>query len=379
MDQRVDQASVFYFFTSCTRSDGWPTITRFHADLEYRLRVQEGLWVSGSLGAQTDTDSLLQCGVTEVGVMIALYSPLYFQNPVCGLEWAVFRDRMKHHALLRNRDASSCLIPLSWKPVPEDARPPGIPAPEEWPDAESRDQQHPDHGRSWTGQGLFELMNADSPEADDMYFALIGRLARRIVEARQIGLTGFDTAELPRSRPAFGSIPPQGTPAGRPDLTGTNDRQGRTHDYSHPPSSPVSVAINYVGADQPWADWMTAILESDGNLPIRQVRWETEAESLSDTVNRAQATGERVVVIFSRSYYESGETQPTEWEEVFAGPDKDWLIPVQIDAQPRPVLVRRGVPVLQLNGSGEQAARQLCEAVREPSTPVPGGRGGNHW
>lgn len=364
----MDQ-SVNYFYTSCTRSDGWPALTRFHADLEYRLRVQEGQWVSGTLGAQMAPGSVPDGGIAEVSVMIALYSPLYFQNAACGLELAVFQARMRRYSILADQDASRCLIPLCWKPVPEDARPLGLPDPEEWPDTAGWDGGHED-------QGLSALMRSDSAEAHDAYFTLIGHLAKRIVEARQTPLTAFAPSELRDMQPAFGSAELQTSLSGP---VHTRDSYARPPtEYDSRPAL-VSVAISYVGADQPWADWMTATLENDGHPSVQQVRRETEDESLSATVRRARLAAERVVVIFSRSYFGAGQTEPLEWEQVFAGADKDWLIPVQIDAEPRPVLVRRGVPVLQLHGSGEQEARRLCEEVREPSVRVPGQREGDAW
>ncbi|MEU0642841.1 toll/interleukin-1 receptor domain-containing protein [Streptomyces umbrinus] len=366
--------SVNYFYTSCTRSDGWPAISRFHADLEYRLRAQEGLWVSGALGPQAAPGQRLAGAVAEiaeVGVMIALCSPQYFQSQYCGMEWAVFETRISRHRVLTQKDASTCLIPILWEPVPPDAMPPPTgdgrrsPAEIQWEDG-------------FGGNGLHQLMQSDSREAEDAYFALLERLSRRIAEARRIRLSTLDADELPRVRSAFGRLPltRQTTSPRTPVYTGSYTAPGGGYG-SRAPSPPVSIAISYVGADQPWADWMAEVLERDGHPSVTQVRWETERESLSETVDRAHRVAERVIALFSRTYFTAGETEPLDWEGAFVGADRQWLIPVQIDAEPRPLLVRRGVPVTQLKGSDETEAQRLCELVRDPNPRIPGQREGD--
>ncbi|MEV0219572.1 toll/interleukin-1 receptor domain-containing protein [Streptomyces sp. NPDC050704] len=367
--------SVNYFYTSCTRSDGWPSISRFHADLEYRLRAQEGLWVSGVLGPQTGSGPVLESSVAQVGVMIALWSPEYFADRDCGLEWAVFQRRMRRHAALTSEDVSECLVPIVWEPVPRQLRPATTPDPQ-WPFGAEWDDGY----GSRRYDSLSGLMRSDSPEANEAYFSLIGRLAKRIAEARRRGLTVIESTELRDTQPAFGykSHARQATPARRQVAAGPGPAgrhtTGRTL-YPAPPA--VAVSISYVGADQPWADWMEEVLEQGGHCEVRQVRWETEGESLAQTVQRARRGADRVVVVFSRSYFTAGATKLLDWETVFIGPGKDWLLPVQIDQGSRPLLVRSGVPVTLLNGSDEREAQRLRELVREPGPPVPGQREGD--
>jgi len=363
--------SVNYFYTSCTRSDGWPAISRFHADLEYRLRAQEGLWVSGALGPQMGSGQRFDRALAEVGVMIALGSPQYFQSQYCGREWAVFKTRISRHRVRTQKDASACLIPILWEPVPPHALPPRTADGQESP---SETQWEGGFG----GNGLHQLMQSDSREAEDAYFALLERLSRQIAEARRIHLSMIDVEELSRVRPAFGTLPltRQTTSARTPVYTGSYTEPNGGYD-SRVPSAPVSIAISYVGADQPWADWMAEVLEQDGHPSVNQVRWETERESLTETVDRAHREAERVIALFSRTYFTAGETEPLDWERAFVGADKEWLIPVQIDTEPRPLLVRRGVPVTQLKGSDQNEAERLCELVRDPNPRIPGQREGD--
>ncbi|MFD9721672.1 TIR domain-containing protein [Streptomyces sp. NPDC059076] len=398
--------SVNYFYTSCTRGDGWPDITRFHADLEYRLRVKEGRWVSGDLGGSTAADGPAAEAVAEVGVMIALYSPHFFTSPRCAFEWAVFQARIRRSELLARHDMSRCLITLLWKPVPEGTRPASVPEPEE---------------AVHDGLGLAALMQSDTPESYDSYFHLIGRLAERITEARRTELPPFSTTDLADVQPEFGPASPgEAAEAGEPQTAqtaGTAEtaepglprrrtpwvvsadatQPGSTAQYvgfgSLPPlvpadpvvtagsafPTPLTVAVNYVGADQAWADWISSLLGEDGNAEVRQVRWEAGDESLGDSVARARSAAHRVVVIFSRSYFAARATEPLEWEDVFTGRDSERLIPVQIDEEPRPVLVRRGLRVLRLHGSADDEVRRLRAEVRDPSPRVPLPREGELW
>ncbi|MFE5854125.1 TIR domain-containing protein [Streptomyces sp. NPDC056500] len=381
--------SVNYFYTSCTRGDGWPDITRFHADLEYRLRVKEGRWVSGDLGGSTAADGPAAEAIAEVGVMIALYSPHFFTSATCAFEWAVFQARIRRSELLARHDMSRCLITLLWKPVPEGTRPPSVPEPEE---------------AVHDGLGLAALMQSDTPESYDSYFHLIGRLAERITEARRTELSPFSTTDLADVQPEFGPASPGETgepspPRRRTPRVGSADaaQPGSTPQYvgfgslprlvpADPPvtagsASPttLTVAVNYVGADQAWADWISSLLGEDGHAEVRQVRWEAGDESLGESVARARSAAHRVVVIFSRSYFAARATEPLEWEDVFTGRDSERLIPVQIDEEPRPVLVRRGLRVLRLHGSADDEVRRLRAEVRDPSPRVPLPREGELW
>jgi hypothetical protein len=174
--------------------------------------------------------------------------------------------------------------------------------------------------------------------------------------------------------PAFGSA--QGaTGPGRPHFGVPEQPRPRPGSAA---DEPRSVAISYVGADQAWADWMDDVLREEGHT-VRQRRWRVGLETLSQTVERARDGADRVVVVFSRSYFDAGNTAPTDWEAAFTPPasDPSWLVAVQIDAAPRPLLVR-GVQVLALEGSGPDQAERLREGVMDtvgaPRDPAGGAR-----
>ncbi|MFF2502704.1 TIR domain-containing protein [Streptomyces sp. NPDC058067] len=346
-----------FFYTSCTRGDGWPALTRFHADLEYRLRAQEGYGVSGALGAAANPGTAPGGAITRAGVMIALYSPGYFQDRGCGLEWAVVQSRMRHHARAGGGQVPGCLIPVCWKPVADSMI----------PDAVRRSESFPGPGAfDWLReQGLESLVSSQAPGADERYYGFVEQLAKSILAAGRAGLEPLDADEADGTVPAFGS--PYGAPGPVPPgpvqpVRRAPDQPSPRHE--NPAGEPRSVAISYVGADQAWADWMGEVL-SDGGRSVRQRRWRVGRETLSQAVARARDAADRVVVVFSRNYFDAGDTAPTDWEAAFTPPasDPSWLVAVQIDAAPRPVLVR-GVEVLALPGAGPDQAERLRDEVR---------------
>ncbi|MEV7192187.1 toll/interleukin-1 receptor domain-containing protein [Streptomyces sp. NPDC093510] len=354
-----------FFYTSCVPADGWRALTRFHTDLEYQLRIQEGFGVSGVLGALAQHESAREGDVTRAGVMIALYSPKYFTNRGAGREWAVFRARMRHHEDTRGVPARGCLIPLCWKPVSGAHVPMSVRA--------SVEEAGPfDWLRKY---GLKSL--ADSPTAEDevRYYALLEQLGKSIAEAGRTELERLDVADARELDPAFGSE--SVAQAGRPMATGGEGWQRRLDApvTGAAQREPGSVAISYVGADQPWADWVTEVLGQRGHGVVQR-RWRASRESLEDAVAQARAAAERLLVIFSRNYFAAGNTSPTEWADTFVeSPGRSpGAVLVQIDAAPRPLLVR-DAKVLVLAGSDPAEAEQLIEEVMPESPQLSKDRG----
>ncbi|MET8685136.1 TIR domain-containing protein [Streptomyces sp. NPDC004732] len=352
----MDPAAFFY--TSCVRADGWPALTRFHTHLEYQLRIQEGFGVSGVLGATTEPESAREGGVTRAGVMIALYSPRYFADRGAGLEWAVFDARMRHHEDIRGVPARGCLVPLCWKPVADGQAPEDVRTSVEGPGA-----------FDWLRQYGLESLAA-SPRAEDKvrYYALLEQLAKTIAEAGRTELERLDLADARELAPAFGSA--SAAQAGQSADAGGESWSRRREILDTEPlqREPGSVAISYVGADQPWADWMSEVLGQRGH-DVRLRRWRASRESLQDAVAQARAAAERMLVIFSRNYFAAGNTDPTEWADTFVGsPGRpSQAVLVQIDAAPRPLLVR-DANVVVLAGADPAEAEHLIEQVL-PETP----------
>nr|WSZ19340.1 toll/interleukin-1 receptor domain-containing protein [Streptomyces canus] len=364
----MDPAAFFY--TSCVRADGWRALTRFHTDLEYHLRIQEGFGVSGVIGALMEPESARESDVTRAGVMIALYSPRYFKDRGAGLEWAIFGARMRHHEDTRGMAARGCLIPLCWKPVRDGDLPESV--------RQSVEQPGP---FDWLRQdGLESLAASTQAEGEVRYYALVEHLAKTIAESGGTELEPLGVTDARTLPPAFGSesAPPPGP---LPEGEGGERWARRWLDARDPAArghGPGSVAISYVGADQPWADWMMGVLEQRGH-EVELWRWRAGRERLPDAVARARNSAESLLVIFSHNYFAAGDTAPTEWEEAFV-PASDRPSPsvlVQIDAAPRPLLMR-DAQVVVLAGTdlaeAEQRIGEVLPGTRRPSQDRRGGR-----
>ncbi|MFD0318174.1 TIR domain-containing protein [Streptomyces flavalbus] len=344
----MDPAAFFY--TSCVRADGWRALTRFHTDLEYHLRIQEGFGVSGVLGAVAEPESARERDLARAGVMVALYSPRYFTDRGAGQEWAVFRSRMRYHEDVRGVPARGCLVPLCWKPVPDDQVPAGVRTAVTAPGA-----------FDWLRERGLEALAA-SPDSEDgvRYHTLLEQLAKTIAEAGRAELEHLDPADVPELAPAFGTERPVPVPR-----RGTAARGGPAAGRE-----PGSVAISYVGADQPWADWMTEVLQQRGRRVVPH-RWRASRESLQDAVAQARGMAEHLLVIFSRNYFAAGDTSPTEWEDAFPesrSRSSDAVL-VQIDAAPRPLLVRDAEVVVLAGTDPAEAEQRIEEAL--PGAPPP--------
>ncbi|WP_158566778.1 toll/interleukin-1 receptor domain-containing protein [Actinomadura craniellae] len=127
-------------------------------------------------------------------------------------------------------------------------------------------------------------------------------------------LTGAGEAPSPADperagavRPAFGAAP---------DLEAVPARSTRTSEPSH--GSTETIAISYVGADLPRAEWIAELLMRHG-LPARLVKWNVgAAEPLREALGRAWASGERVVALLSRDYLSPPALPPGSLEEITA-------------------------------------------------------------
>ncbi|ANB09200.1 hypothetical protein SAM40697_5244 [Streptomyces ambofaciens] len=356
----MDPAAFFY--TSCVRADGWPALTRFHTDLEYQLRIQEGFGVSGVLGALMDPESARESQVTRAGVMIALYSPRYFRDRGAGIEWAVFRSRMRHHEDTTGAPARGCLIPLCWKPVPDAQVPETVRASASYPGT-----------FEWLRtDGLEALTASVDPAAEERYYALVEQLAKTIAEAGRRELEEMDVADALALDPAFGSevVPQPRRPVGtRTPAPATTPRPGQAGPGAR------SVAISYVGADQPWADWVEDVLK-DGGYHVVQHRWRASREALPEAVARARGDAGRLLVLFSRDYFGAGNTAPTDWADAFAEPAAGSPPPVfvQIDTAPRPLLVRDAHVVMLAGSELAVSVRRILDEVSDVGTRrSPGG------
>ncbi|SEG40333.1 TIR domain-containing protein [Thermomonospora echinospora] len=329
-----------YFFTSYAPGEDRPWVRRFHSDLERELRIRQGPYAGGAMAAPP-ADPVRVAATAPA--MVALISDRYLRDLGCGRQWAIFAERSRPDAGARDH----CLIPIRWRPLrgplPDAVRP----MPDFWASVT------PEPYRT---SGLYELMRTHQLRDEGGYYGMVRRIAEQVFAAERVRLRQLDPAAAAAVRPAFGSQEP-----------GDDRRAGA----AAPAERPRTVAISYVGADQPWAEWIGNLLR-DNDYEVELIRWNAgRSERLTEAVDRARRTGDRVIAVLSHNYVAPHRApireEDPDWQSVLA-PDEDEheeLIRVQIDREPLPGGL--GERVIRLYGLEAGVIRELLNAVRRRS------------
>ncbi|EXG79500.1 toll/interleukin-1 receptor domain-containing protein [Cryptosporangium arvum] len=330
----------YYFFTSHSSSeDERGAVKRFHDDLERQLWVQAGLGVGGILdryGLAPGWERSTTDRADWVPSMVALCSGDYFADPDCREEWVRFAGRVRKHTAER-APAEKCLITVRWRgSLPQ--RPEGVE-----PRYLNRAWWPPVHGPD-DGSGLADFMRHRGQSKE--YYAIVTDVVRQILEAKHIDLAAdpSSTGPEPRSEPRESEVPV------------VRDNAVR------------SIAISYVGADQPWADWLRGVFREKGHQ-VDLFRWNAHHEtSLKDSLDVAASRTDRVVVLLSRHYLINRSRQPQDWESALvdsAHPEK--IVRVRLDSTPLPAELRT-TSMITLEQPTAEVVDELVRAVE--SAPV---------
>ncbi|MES9536403.1 TIR domain-containing protein [Actinomadura sp. NPDC000600] len=331
-----------YFFTSYARGTDQAWVGRFHTDLEREVRVRRGPFAEGRL-AEAETAGVHVAA--ESAAMVALISGGYLRDSYCGREWAIFEERFAP----RRETRDLCLIPVRWRPLDPAAVLPTImrPMPDAWTSADIE---------SSTRSGVLELMRTHQLEGESGYYAVVRAVAARILAAQLVDLAPLDSKTAAATGPAFGDRAEQGT-------TEPVSARSETEDPPH------TVAISYVGADQPWAEYLGNLLRTY-NYDVELVRWNAgRSEPLNDSVARARSSGERVVAVLSQNFVAPHmealvREDDLGWEEALTAPPGSGapVIPVQVDSSPLPGgLSKRAI---RMHGLDDAMIRTFLDAVR---------------
>ncbi|WP_235608376.1 TIR domain-containing protein, partial [Frankia casuarinae] len=296
-----------YFFISYAADEDRRWVQRFHADLEYELRVQVGSAVGGILDTRPrpgmDADLALAAGAGGTRVMVALCSDPFFRDAWCGREWEVFHSRIENFSKAGATRLEDGFLRVLWRPTQDPV-----------PAVATRDLADASAGLpdTYRQRGLLWMMRKMLLGAGGYYW-FVRMLAARIVAAQQITLDPVPDLAVRRAAAAFGShpgssgdpseamppfLPLAGSVNGNGNVNGNGRAGFRTHgdgdearraasigtappvptptttsrrttppvasDVPSPqtPLAEVSrlVAISYVGADQEWADWLEYLL-----------------------------------------------------------------------------------------------------------------------
>ncbi|RFS82060.1 toll/interleukin-1 receptor domain-containing protein [Actinomadura spongiicola] len=335
------------FLTSYAGGEDRAWVRRFHNDLENEIRGRLGPFIEGVL-IEPGGDSVR--AASQAPALVSLISPTHFRDLRCGHEWAIFTERLAR--VPRERDR--CLITVRWcapldaeTDLPDTVRPmPGF-----W----TRVDAEP-----YATRGLLHLMRTRELDGAGGYYAVVNAVAARVLDAGRAGLGPLDEATAMTVRPAFGTAFGSRVPA---------TARAAAAQSTEPDQPPRTVAINYVGADQPWADYLRHLLQSH-DYEVELVRWNAGlAERLSESVARARDSAERVVTVLSRNFVAPHMAAPVpegsvDFEEELTGASEDGppVIPVQVDNGPLPGGLSGRV--IRMSGLDEAVIRMFLDAVR---------------
>ncbi|MCK9894123.1 toll/interleukin-1 receptor domain-containing protein [Frankia sp. AgB32] len=347
-----------YFFVSSAAKDERRWIQRFHADLEYELRLLAGTAVGGLLDTRPapggEAARALADGAGRTRVMVALCSDPYFKDAWCGREWAVFGARVENFGKAGATRLEDGFVRVLWRST-HDPLPPAA-------GALLAEAGLPD---SYRQHGLLWLMR-NAPRGPGGYYALVRRFAARIIEAQQIELDALPESAVGAMRPAFGS---HGSGASRRTAAVASSGAGPATASGRPPGQ-RRIAVSYVGADQQWADWLEQLLRQR-SYQVLQVRWAHSAgEPLRAAVERTASWKPQVTVVLLSRHYRApraekpGESGTEAWEWLgLDGPLRRRVVRACIDPEPLPEPLR-DLPALDLSRLADSAIDALLAAVR---------------
>ncbi|MGI5327238.1 toll/interleukin-1 receptor domain-containing protein [Actinomadura nitritigenes] len=283
-------------------------MTRFHADIERELCFRAGEFVEGDFSAGAASPERWVMAAARLPAMVALLSDCFFEDRACGAQWAIFQERLRRAS---RADAGDGLILIPWKRrESRSALPAGVQPSTGWPDAD---------GAPYADQGVFGLMRGQVHQGEGGYYSVVKEVAERILRAQRLLLPVLPLGEAARIPPAFGATGP--------------DIAAESASTTSPP--PRTIAISYVGPDQPWADWLGHLLANDG-YTVTLVRWDAaRPERLVDAVERAREGADRVVALLSNHYVSAEIPMLAQCREV-----EDWGAALAEDVSGRGRVVR---------------------------------------
>ncbi|WP_261565977.1 toll/interleukin-1 receptor domain-containing protein [Frankia gtarii] len=194
-----------YFFVSYAGKEDRRWVQRFHADLEYELRLLVGPAVGGILDTRPrpgmDADLALAAGAGRIRSMVALCSDPFFKDAWCGREWEVFGARVENFSKAGATRLEDGFLRVLWRPnhdpVPPSARTALTDAQIGLPEIYGQ------HGLLWLMR--YKLRGPSG------YYAFVRLFAARIIAAQQIDLDSLPELAIRAAGAAFGSHGLDGT------------------------------------------------------------------------------------------------------------------------------------------------------------------------
>jgi len=133
----------------------------------------------------------------------------------------------------------------------------------------------------------------------------------------------------------------------------------------------VDFFVSYAGRDQPWAEWVAwHLVEAGYTVELNCWDWAV-GENFVTRMHRAVNTANRVIALFSPSYFEEIRYTTHEWTSTLVnnGEGEYRLVPVQVEPCVVPRLLQPLIRVELFDVDEDEAARRLVAAARGPARP----------
>ncbi len=360
-----------FFFTSCAATENRAYAARFHADLLKELQKLTGAPVSAALRTSGGTapraaPSALPAGTGTAGcpggvpkpagaartaaataaVMVALCSDAYYADPQCGLDWALFDQRLRlRRAALPGTPEPRVLV--RWRPVDP---PHGLPRP-------------PFHSGDVLGDyariGLYGIMHGRGLGAP-AYAEAVRQVARCVQDARKAAPPALPEVAAALLVPAF--------PLRRPPVSGLL-RPPDLPPHARPAAVPAPGGrlfyISYAAPDLRWARWVEFHVRKLGHRTEMDVYdWQPGSDA-GHHRSQALRTADRVIALFSRAYFRVTSPTLTDWSDAFQYRGEDGsprLVPLLIEDVALPAGLR-GLVTAELTGLDTIKAQQVLAAA----------------
>lgn len=270
----------YYFYLSYAHLDLDPYLEQFFHDLEAELKLLTGQSASGFMDRRDvplvdPFNSAIADALGRSHVLVALYSPAYFQSEFCGKEWAVFLSGRG------NTSDATGILPVLWSP-------PGIlrNVPEVAARIQHTDATFPD---AYNKQGLRYILRLSKPKGD--YFKFIAVFAQMLFQAAESAAL----ASLAH-RPVLSQV----RTAFRQEATSHAERKLEITREDHAHAKKLLAFLCHASGDKPRVRDLYSKLMASGIDPwldeknlLPGQRWSNE---ITSTVRKADV----VIVCFSR-------------------------------------------------------------------------------
>jgi FxsC-like protein len=147
--------SFFFSYTRIDRlADPGENIKKFYDDLHRRMQLlgyrDGGFFDTEGINSGEEWCVKLEQALASCRILVAMYSPSYFQSPYCGKEWQAFHEIHKKYLVTLPRGVTSpdVILPVKW--IPTKSLPGNV---------GKMQYSQENYARTYAEEGLLYLMN----------------------------------------------------------------------------------------------------------------------------------------------------------------------------------------------------------------------------